>query len=200
MKQRIKKYILIAFFAHCTINAQTLTVDQYGSYLANLSGVPENITHIKDINNSLQPFVGSWHATENGKTIYLYITFGTRSSIAYQEFDHLKMNYKIVDASGIVMIDTRIAPWVEYTGLGWYLRPNGNYALHYKKLMDICDIGYSWTMRVDQVLNTSTHSLTEVLGLILIPKGEIMFPSECPNGYEHSLFPTTDDFIRFRRI
>lgn len=179
----------------------TLSVEQYGNLLSNHQLIPDSATRVKDVNNKLQKFVGSWQAVYNGLNINVFTSLGTKSNAIWEEHDQLILDYKITDATGDVLIDTRIAPWIDLSGKGWYLAPQGNYTLSYGGLSSVCRPDYRWSI-VKTSLNSNSNQLTidDDLGVILYSTGGMYFDDECPNGLDLSKFPVTDDYIIFTRI
>ena len=196
--------IALAFSTSNTVAQTTvsqMSVDQYGYNLMNNVDIPENISHVKDVNNSLQKFVGSWQATHNGLALNVFISMVTDTEPPYAEFDILELDFKITNGAGTVVIDTRIAPWQDETGKGFFLQPSGNYQLSYGGLSTMCRPNYGWSIfKTTLNANPSQLSIDDDLAVILYSKGGLYVEDECPNGQEFSKFPVTDDYIIFTRI
>jgi hypothetical protein len=70
-----------------------------------------NLSHLKDTNNELQSFVGTYSSTYNGNQIILYITkendkfFNTRGKQIYR--DVLNVKYIVKNSSGNILQDTK---------------------------------------------------------------------------------------------
>jgi hypothetical protein len=74
--------------------------------------LPEGITDVKDVNNSLSPYIGIWEGVHNRNTITFTVVkitlpFGPPSNIIK---DKLIVNIKIVLATNITIIDTSTMP------------------------------------------------------------------------------------------
>lgn len=78
--------------------------------LTSLDNIP-NMVHLKDTNNELQPYVGTYISTYNGNHITLYITKENDKFFDYgnQQIyrDVLSVKYIIKNSSGIILQDTK---------------------------------------------------------------------------------------------
>ncbi|WP_106915323.1 DUF6705 family protein [Chryseobacterium aurantiacum] len=93
------KYLIILFFVGIINNAQTLPLRTY-------TDIPEN-AYLKDTNNELQYYEGTWKGTWDNKTVF--ITF---KKVTNQYNDNLKYfkdyiigKFKVVDNNGIILFD-----------------------------------------------------------------------------------------------
>ena len=68
-------------------------------------------TYFKDVNNKLDPFVGTWLGNYNGKIIELFVVeYIYNSTIRPLSIDELLIRYKITDPNGTVIVDTTNLP------------------------------------------------------------------------------------------
>ncbi|WP_294214183.1 hypothetical protein [uncultured Chryseobacterium sp.] len=78
--------------------------------LTSLDNVP-NMSHIKDTNNELQSFVGTYASTYNGNHITLFITKETDKFFDYGNqqiyMDVLSVKYIVKNSSGNILQDTK---------------------------------------------------------------------------------------------
>lgn len=67
--------------------------------------------YFKDVNNKLDPFVGTWLGNYNGNTIELFVVkYLYNSTIRPLSIDELLIRYKITDSNGTVIVDTTDLP------------------------------------------------------------------------------------------
>ncbi len=75
-----------------------------------LSNIPKN-AHVKDLNNELTPYIGTYKATFNGNEIILFISKEDDKHMHYgnQEFyrDALVMKYIVTNSTGTILQDTK---------------------------------------------------------------------------------------------
>ncbi|WP_294277010.1 DUF6705 family protein [uncultured Chryseobacterium sp.] len=75
-----------------------------------LSNIPEN-AHVKDLNNELTPYIGTYKATFNGNEVILFISKEDDKYMHYgsQEFyrDALVMKYVVKNSTGTILQDTK---------------------------------------------------------------------------------------------
>ena len=122
--------ILVLAISIASCKAQIIAVEDYKAYTQEL----EEGAYIKDINNVLDKFVGTWKGTYNNKNYEFIITKNTenfkyRPSIRE---DLLLMRYKITESSGSVIEDTLSLPndssFVMQNG---YVAQTGSYVFSY---------------------------------------------------------------------
>ena len=60
--------VIILFITGVSCKAQTtISLEQAYQYSKSDDGIPETVTYVKDINNRLDQFVGTWKGSYNGK-------------------------------------------------------------------------------------------------------------------------------------
>ena len=157
--------------------------------LTSIDNVP-NMAHLKDTNNELQSFVGTYFSTYNGNQIILYIEkendklFNTRGKQIYK--DILSIRYIIKNSSGSILQDTQnmiIQPddllhtihslWVTENGSKAEFIYNGTNCgvgwgdIYLKKLNDT---QISWEYRPDDITTTSQSCPPNLDTTIYLPE------------------------------
>lgn len=101
----------------------------------------EQCYYLKDTNNELQDYVGTWTGTWNNKTIFLQIvkiTDSYNSTFKYYK-DFLIAKFKVLDSSGNILFDNTNLPnhQAKITG-GKFRKTDDKYSLIYID-PDLCD-------------------------------------------------------------
>jgi hypothetical protein len=122
--------LLILFTFSC--KSQTYPLRTY-------TDVPDN-SYLKDINNELNDYTGTWKATWNNKTIFIYISKEVnkyRSSL-YVYMDFLIIKFKVTDLAGNILFnDTNLTnDEIKIHGVGFKANTN-KYSLSYVD-RDLC--------------------------------------------------------------
>lgn len=91
--------------------AQILPVELVVFHINDDEGIPENTTHIKDINNLFDDYVGNWNLSLEGKSYELFITKHTdiRRDGELLE-DILLVRFKILESNNSTIEDTSALP------------------------------------------------------------------------------------------
>ncbi|OSY87101.1 hypothetical protein WH52_13155 [Tenacibaculum holothuriorum] len=178
MKNIITLLILIAITISC--KAQIIAVENFEDYPNEL---PDG-AYIKDVNNVLGKYVGTWKGTYNNKNYDFKIVKYTENNIdlKYKE-DMLLIRYKITDSSGTELANTLSLPNSSpYIIFGRYLAKSGGYVLNYQGLNAKC--GQNGRIYI------STYGANDTkLQLLLMVSGEIY--DECTTGAVPQIMPTT---------
>lgn len=183
----MKKILLIGLIFLCTIcrKAQNiLPVENVINYHNSETGIPKNITQIKDINGLLNKFIGIWKGSYNNKNYEFRIVKHIRQSTTRNlSEDELLIRYKIVEANGTVLENTldldNDSPYVIH---GSYYEENGTYVLYYQGKEHKCGQNGNLFISVD---GTNTSKIR--LGLYV--HGDMM--GDCPNGAALQILPIT---------
>lgn len=79
--------------------------------LRTYTDVPDN-SYLKDINNELGDYVGTWKASWNNKTIVLNISKVTNKYVSglYVYLDYLIIKFKVMDSSNNILFDNTNLP------------------------------------------------------------------------------------------
>lgn len=98
---------ILLFAMSC--KAQTIVpVEKTGDYLDAGNGIPDN-TYLKDVNNLLSKYLGTWKGTYGGKNYTFYVTKYT-SKFEKVTRDKLLTRYLITTSNGSILEDTRSLP------------------------------------------------------------------------------------------
>ena len=77
--------------------------------LRTYTDVPDN-SYLKDTNNELNDYIGTWKATWNNKTIFIYISKEINKYKLYTYMDYLIIKFKVTDVTGTVLFDNTNLP------------------------------------------------------------------------------------------
>ncbi len=129
-----KLFILAIFGLIISCKAQTYP-------LRTFTEIPEN-AYLKDTNNELNSYTGTWKATWNNKTIYITLKKMTNTYDTVFKYyrDFLIGKFKVVDNNGKVLFDnTNIEDGkAKIEGIG-FRKKDGKYSLIYID-RDLCGI------------------------------------------------------------
>ncbi len=151
--------------------------------------IPNN-AYLKDINNELLPFIGTWKATFDNKEIIItvdkvdhhYIKMGTH--IYYK--DVLFMRYNIKNSQGTVIKSTMNSQITQSGIKSSTLFPNQILSFYYSG--GDCTFGWGG---ISLKLVDSTH-----VKWWYRPEGVILTNLNCPNGADTTIYlPETKDLI-----
>lgn len=154
-----------------------------------------NLSHLKDTNNELQSFVGTYASNYNGNEIILYITkendklFNTRGKQIYR--DVLNVKYIVKNTSGMVLQNTQdmILPIdnLKHTIYSVWITENGNKAeLIYNGTN--CNVGFG---EINLKKLNSTQLMWEYK-----PNDITTTAAKCPPTLDTTIYlPETKDLI-----
>ena len=178
---------ILLFIVLCLSNiglAQILPLEKLGELRRIGEGAPEGTTYIKDVNNLLGKYVGTWKGIYGDKSYE--ITFVKHIDHFLIDEDQLLMRYKIT-SNGVVIEDTTTFPDDNSKVVaGDYLQKN-TYILSYYGRESRC--GQKGSIFIGLAYK---NDLTK-LKLFLVPDQEFINPNECPNGSASQVFPTAKD-------
>ncbi|MBO6605317.1 DUF6705 family protein [Psychroserpens sp.] len=104
----MKKILLPVLMCFLILNckAQIISIQDANTYfLSEDEGIPDNVTAIKDLNNTLDVFVGNWSGVHENITYDLFIE-KIESTLVDIPHDILSIGYKITNENGVVTYDT----------------------------------------------------------------------------------------------
>jgi len=136
---KMKKIELIETIALFLISicstAQVISVEDYGSNYLNKGLTEDGITHVKDFNNVLDKYEGTWTGESNGKQITFAIKSITHindvGNLPIIKFDKLLIKH-IIKVNNVAIDDTTILEDTHPRVIeGSYLADTGHYVLHY---------------------------------------------------------------------
>ena len=168
-------FLFIAFAAIISCNAQTYPLRTY-------TNIPEN-AYLKDTNNELPSYEGTWVGTWNNKTIFM--TFkkidGKFNSVLKYYEDFLIGKFKIIDSNGSILFDnTTISDNNSKIDGGGFKKSDGKYLLSYLD-MDLCGRnGYATIQFTDATKTKLEWKFSE---------GDVMIDSSC--FYHDQTWPET---------
>ncbi|MFT3918015.1 DUF6705 family protein [Cloacibacterium sp.] len=118
-------YIMIVLFA-VSCKAQTYPLRTY-------TEIPEN-AYLKDTNNELQTYEGTWKGTWNNKTIYITLKKITNKydNVFKYYRDYLIAKFKVIDNSGNILFDNNnLADDKAKINGGKFRKIDNKYSLNY---------------------------------------------------------------------
>ncbi|WP_294278455.1 DUF6705 family protein [uncultured Chryseobacterium sp.] len=187
----MKKYLIICLgiLVGCLCKAQ-----QTYPLLTSLDNVP-NMSHIKDTNNELQSFVGTYVSMYNGNHITLYITKETDKFFDYGNqqiyMDVLSVKYIIKSSSGNILQDTKNIDFptdnLKYSIYSVWVTENGSKAeLIYNGTN--CNVGFG-------SINLKKVSSTQI-SWGYRPNDTTTTADKCPPNLDTTIYlPVTKDLI-----
>ncbi len=161
--------------------------------LTSIDNIP-NMSHLKDTNNELQSFVGTYTSTYNGNQITLYIEkeddklFNTRGKQIYK--DILSIRYIMKNSSGIILQDTKSMTFQSdslHTIYSLWVTENGaKVTLNYSGT----NCGVGWGKIILRKVNTTQISWE------YLPNDITTTASKCPSNLDTTIYlPETKDLI-----
>lgn len=134
VKMRKNELILImSFLISLCSTAQTISIEDHGlNYVGKKSPVKEGVTYVKDVNNVLDKYIGTWTGQSDGKNITFVISEITYTSDSFNiKFDKLIIKH-ITKVNNIAIDDTTILEDTHPLVIkGYYLADTGHYVLNY---------------------------------------------------------------------
>jgi len=192
MKQII--IILIITFSIYSCKAQMISIEEANTYFLNEDqGIPDNVTSIKDINNKLDEFLGSWMVNYDNKN-YQFMISKFESTLVDIPHDILLIRYIISDENNNVLEDT------SNLSNDNILVINGNYFLNDSEsyLLSYYSSNFNCGQFGDITLDVDNNSLGgNEMKFYFIPGTKMINVNECT---EPLTFPfPTDTFLTFTK-
>lgn len=99
--------LLILSFTFFNCKSQIVPVEELIQYWDSEDGLPEGTTYVKDVNNLLDKYVGTWTGMYAGKQYEFHIVKITEQSSSGSGimYDELNLYYKITE-NGVIIEDT----------------------------------------------------------------------------------------------
>ena len=184
---KINFLLVLIFTSFNFACSQTLSLEKYSSYFEsnNDSELPSDLLYVKDLNNSLDRFVGSWRGTKNDIEVLYQITKTVVSDSEGFLADALKIKYELKNnQTNEILFTTLALPDDDvYVMEGAYYL-NKYYVGYYYGLEGCGQDGWVYLYHDMSRLNG------ERLNLSIRLDGEILFPENCPNGTPPSPIPS----------
>ena len=185
--KNMKKLLILGFIVLTTLSckAQILPLEDVLKYIDAGNGIPKNITYIKDVNNVLDKYVGTWKGTYNNRSYEFRIVKVTNKPGRITE-DRLLMRYVISDVNGTIVEDTRALPETSpYVVEGDYY-DRDVYFLYYGGKESLCgQIGHI-------IIDIQPNSNNNKMRLFFAQQQEILSLKDCPNGSATQIMPLTN--------
>lgn len=197
MKNTLFNLILIFSLTTLSCKAQILPVENVINYINQDLEIPENTTHIKDVNNLFDEFIGTWTGSHNNKLYELRIEIYT--DIRYNgtlKEDMLLVRHKVEDNNGIIIDDTTNLPDTNPLVIsGSYFLENGEtYRLSYYGVDSSC--GQEGNVYI-AVINSSSVNNPQ-MNFYFTQKHDTIDPNECPEDVTFP-FPVETQLILIKQ-
>lgn len=195
MKTKLFILLLLSVtFFNC--KSQIVPVEGLIQYRSSESGLPEGTTHVKDVNNLLEKYVGIWTGMYANKHYEFHIVkitepSSTGSGILY---DELNLYYKITQNGEIIEDTTSLMPNYQNNTGGFIqqvpdfmlatgdLLMNRTYTFNY--IGREADCGQSGTIYISVGWDNNPNKMK----LYLFPSGEILYEAQdCTEAATHIL-------------
>ena len=172
-------FIGLCLFVNCKAQ-QILPLEKLVEYRRIGEGAPEGTTYIKDVNNLLDKYVGTWKGIYGDKSFE--ITFVKHVDHFLIDEDQLLMRYKIT-SNGVAIEDTTTFPDNHSLIVHGNSLDKNTYILSYYGRDSKCG------QAGDIYIYLAYKNDFSKLKLFLIPDQEFINPNECPNGIANQVFP-----------
>jgi len=179
----MKKIFLLGFLILSAISckAQTIVPVEKAIDYRRAGGIPEN-TYLKDVNNLLAKYVGTWKGSYGGKNYTLYIT-KTTSRFETITSDELLIRYLITSSSGTILEDTRSLPDASTSIFGSYFGKDlAVYALNFAGKNSMCGDAGTVFIRIKNTAKT-------LMSFGFEPDKIMIAGDECPASKSALTFP-----------
>ncbi len=146
MMKNILLFILFSITISCT--AQTYP-------LRTFTDIPEN-AYLKDTNNELPDYEGTWKGTWDNKTIFINFKKITNKydDVLKKYRDYLIAKFKVLDTSGNILFDnTNLADDKAKIRGGKFIKDDNRYALYYND-SDLCNTSGTITINFSDSTKT----------------------------------------------
>ncbi len=181
------KKILILLITICGLSsyAQTIiSLEEAMEFRKNNIAYPESVTYIKDVNGTLNKYLGRWKGSFGSKNYEFFIT-KYEEEIEFDSFkiDELLVRCLITDTNGTIIEDNRTISLdnVSIISLGLDNNP-GVYRLFYAGKDSTCG------NKANIYISINIQDANK-MNFYTIPSHILMSDEECPNGYIAPIFP-----------
>ena len=182
--KHMKNLILLLLLTFFNLNCKSQTIipiEKVIEYKYLKKDFPKN-SYLKDVNNKLDIYTGTWKGTYGDKIFLLTFTKHTDVRENIKE-DVLLMRYLITTDKGILLEDTRFLTDSDpFIVQGYYIEKS-TYAMTYGGRNAKC--GQTGTIFIDFLKDTNKSKMT----LFLEPEQMMISYDECPNGRAKQIFP-----------
>ncbi|WP_144284015.1 DUF6705 family protein [Chryseobacterium echinoideorum] len=176
------KYLFIILFT-ISCNAQIISLERRAECDIDPDNCPE-FTYIKDINNSLDKYIGTWNATHNGKIYEFQFKKGLYQDLTLSEKkrDRLIGRLRITDSIGNILYNTFNQADDEKTnffGLGFQSDLKDYITYFVGNSVGCAEYGDVYLK-----IQPSTPSQMTV---IMIPDNDIVIEGKCPANFQPTI-------------
>ncbi len=154
-----------------------MPVEQVASYFENENGLPDHITYVKDINNVLNKYVGTWNGSYGNKSYEFRIVKYTTPLVDGFKEDILLMRYKIVNGANVIENTLNIQNEQALIIRGNFLDGN-TYNLIYSGRESLCG------QHGDIYISISSLGSNK-MNFTFFPGRDLIEGSECPTIPDH---------------
>jgi hypothetical protein len=172
----LKKTIMLGYMLLIALSCraqQIVPVERSIDYMIAGNGIPEG-TYLKDTNNLLPKYLGTWKGTFEGKNYTFVVTKHTYkpNNVTY---DILLIRYLITSSNGTVIEDTRNLPNDSpYVIKGYYFSKDISYYVsNYTGREVLCGQHGKIFIRIKNASNT-------MMSLVLSPDKDMISEQDCP--------------------
>lgn len=181
MKNRILILVIFSLFSSPFFAQQIIPVESVYNLRKN-GATPDSAFSIKDVNNVLLRFVGTWKGIYNTNNYEIRIE---RITVPFFEGveDILIMRYKITTSSGILKEETLSLPANEAVNI------TGNYLQNRTYIFTYQGTDFECGQYGDVYISAGYNGNPNKMGLHLNPDHILLDTSACPNGRAPMPFP-----------
>lgn len=174
--KKMKNIVLIlSVFLSFSCKAQsTISLEQAYQYSKTSDGIPTTVTYVKDINNKLDQFVGTWKGSYNGKNYEFQfikkINFGEHSI----KWDEIVGRFIIKDNTGTVQYNSISEVDDSKTRFRGIKLQNRAYIMSFVGNYDCLESG-------NVFIETRKNNPNEMILFYSQDKDGLLNPAKCPN-------------------
>ncbi|MET3018918.1 DUF6705 family protein [Flavobacterium hydatis] len=181
----MKKIIILSLIIIANLSCkaqQIIPIEKAIDYRLAENGIPDN-TYLKDINNLLDKYVGTWIGTYDNKTYNFRIDKFVNNYSGLTKEDVLLMRYIITNANGTQIENTMTLSDDNYLIIkGDYIQKS-TYHLDYVGRESAC--GQLGTIYIEILKNSNNTKMK----LYLLPEKIMISSSSCPQGISSQIMP-----------
>lgn len=181
----MKKIIILSLIIIANLSCkaqQIIPVEKAIDYRLAENGIPDN-TYLKDVNNLLDKYVGTWIGTYDNKTYEFRINKFVNNYSGGTKEDVLLMRYIITNANGTQIENTTtLSDDNNLVIIGDYIQ-RSTYHLNYFGRESAC--GQLGTIYIEILKNSNNTKIK----LNLLPEKIMISSSSCPQGISKQIIP-----------
>jgi len=184
MKDLKTLIIILICFVQISCKAQIIPIESYHEYPTD---IPDG-AHVKDLNNLLDKFLGTWIGVFENNSIELYIIEDTDTT-GGADFDIVRIFYKVTDSSDNVLLDTT-SPIIEdeFIISGMYFQDDDLFETY---VLDYIGMG----CRYNGDLFITVEEANPITMLLSLNRYEGRYENDCEGGIDMEFFPAGQQFM-----